>query len=759
MDAEHILKDLNPAQREAVLHRDGPLLVLAGPGSGKTRVITRRCAQLVHSGVSARHILAITFTNKAAQEMRRRIDALGFGQHMWMYTFHALGARLLRELGPIARVRAGFSIYDDADRKRTIKDAMEACEISPTVMRAETILNRISAAKDRLQTPSDLGQQADFFDKRQIAKVYAAYEQLMQERNAVDFDDLLMRLAIVLRDNPDVTERMNQRFQYVLIDEYQDTNHAQYMIAQLLARHHGNICATGDPDQSIYGWRGADISNILEFERDYPDARVIRLEQNYRSTGRVLKTASELIRCNHRRKHKDLWTERSEGAPVEVWKFAEGRDEAERIADTIQAMRQEGREWSDFAICYRVNAISRGLEESLRHRAIPYKIARGVEFYNRKEIKDTLAYLHILTNPDDALALLRIINTPARGIGKTTIDRVREGAQRQRIPLLQMIRRVHELPAIKKGTAGKLRRFIELIDRLGALTSDSVASAVRTVLDMSGLQQMYRAEDFDGEEDRLANLDELVTAAARYEADEPEPSLEGFLQRVSLVSDQDAIDESAGVVLLMTLHAAKGLEFPVVFIAGLEQGMLPHERSINEGDVEEERRLLFVGITRAMQRLVLTHADERYMRGEMTARVASEFLRELPDEAVVSRRFGEALGRRTQRPDAWERDDGHISFESKTNRLGRTRRRAPRPDEEPTFSPDDPTGYVAPAPPGSRFAGWAPGTRVTHEHFGVGQVVWIRPSSGQTRAAIHFSQYGQKTFILDAAPIRLVAAD
>ncbi|MFQ5806534.1 MAG: ATP-dependent helicase [Phycisphaerae bacterium] len=757
---EAVLADLNEPQRRAVMHRDGPLLVLAGAGSGKTRVITRRAAYLVHTGVPARHILAITFTNKAADEMKKRIGALGVVGGMWVHTFHALGVRLLREFGPLARVRPGFTIYDEADQKRLVKEAMEICKISPQMVRPEAVQARISRAKNALKRPAEFAGNADFFDERMIGRVYEVYEQLLEQRNAVDFDDLLMRVAIVLRDHPEITERLNIRFRYVLIDEYQDTNHAQYLIARYLSQHHRNICATGDPDQSIYGWRGADIGNILEFERDYPDAVVVRLEQNYRSTGYILKAASKLIRCNRRRKHKDLWTQKGEGEAVSIWQFAEGHDEAEQIADTIVEWRQKGCSYNDFALMYRINAVSRGLEESLRHRGIPYKIARGVEFYNRKEIKDTLAYLRVLVNPTDQVALLRIINTPTRGIGKTTVTRLVKAADDSGRPLLEVLRDVTAVPTLKSAAESRVRKFVELVDELKTFAQGAVADAVSNVLALTGLETALREEREAGGEDRLANVEELVTAAKRYEDEIEQPSLEDFLQRVALTSDQDAVDESAGVVLLMTLHAAKGLEFPVVFIVGLEQGLLPHERALHEakGDLEEERRLCFVGITRAQSRLYLSHARQRLLRGALLPRCQSQFLGELPDDAIVRTDFGDDSSESSK----WDEDDDgfvpldeHLPAERAPRRSRKRRSKRWREfDDEPVFSPDDPTGQALLSASASPYANWRPGTLVGHEHYGVGTVEWIRPGGGQTRASIRFARYGPKTFILEVAPVR-----
>ncbi len=754
--ADTILADLNEPQRRAVTHRDGPLLVLAGPGSGKTRVITRRAAYLVVTGADPRSILAITFTNKAADEMRQRIAALGAAGGMWICTFHALGVRLLREFGELAQVRPGFTIYDETDQKRLVKEALAACQVAPELLRPEEARVLISDAKNRLRPPEMLLDESERFDLRMFARVYETYEQLLRQRNAVDFDDLLMRVALVLRDHPDIAERLNRRFRYVLIDEYQDTNHAQYLIARHLSRHHHNICATGDPDQSIYGWRGADLGNILEFERDYPDAVVVRLEQNYRSTGNILKAASQLIRCNRRRKHKDLWTAGEAGAPVRVWSFENGYDEAERIARTIAELHQAGRAYCDIAIMYRINAISRGLEEELRARGIPYKIARGVEFYNRREIRDTLAYLRLLVNPADTIALLRIVNTPARGIGKTTVTRLLDEATASGRPLLEVMRDVDSVRTIRSAAAGRVRRFVALLEELRAWAAAPVSDAVSNVLAHSGLEDSLRAERESGGEDRLANVQELVSAAQRFEQENERATLEDFLQRVALSSDQDQIDESAGVVLLMTLHAAKGLEFPIVFIVGLEQGMLPHERSLREGDIEEERRLCFVGITRAQRELILTHVEMRMLRGASIPCSQSQFLSELPDEVLSYENFAgdeedEDCGTHFVPLDDQLPDDE----QSRRPPRGR-RRRVGEEEDEPVFSPDDPAGTNPAGVSAAPFESWRPGMLVTHEKLGVGQVEWVRPGGGQTRAGIRFVRHGHKTLILELAPIRIL---
>lgn len=775
--AQELLDGLNEPQRQAVSHVDGPLLVLAGPGSGKTRVITNRAAFLVASGVPPRNILAITFTNKAADEMRRRIEALGAASGMWIYTFHALCVRLLREFGSLVGVRPGFSIYDETDAGKLVQEAIERSGTSPSLVRADWARARISAAKARLQTPEAYASRDEGFEQAAVARVYAAYQRLLEERNAVDFDDLLMKVAQALHAHPDLTERLNVRFRYLLVDEYQDTNHAQYRIARALSQHHRNICVTGDPDQSIYAWRGADIHNILSFERDYPDAVTIRLEQNYRSTGHILAIASRLIRNNRRRKHKELWSQLGSGEKVTVWQFSEGGQEAEALARAIVAQRAAGRPYSDFAIFYRINAVSRGLEEALRHAEVPYRIARGVEFYNRKEVRDVLSYLRVLVNPADEVALLRIINTPARGIGKTTLDRLTTLAAERGVPLLDLLRTPGALDAL--GTAArKVRGFVELLDRLTPLTSASPDKAVSTVLTETGLEAMYAEEGEVQGESRIQNVQELVTAATRYASELPEderpPTLAGFLSHVSLVSDQDAVDPTAGCVMLMTLHAAKGLEFPVVFLVGLEEGLLPHERALKVGrddELEEERRLCFVGLTRARERLYVSYCRERVIRGQVTPRAPSRFLAEFEAPGAiehVDRRIRQVISPLyANRPDIVPLVDDLSADEARSRLGGGSRWRREVDESERIFEngvPTDPrsTGRKrrpepAPLPPpDSPFAGWREGSLVKHRMYGVGTLLWIRPAPGNTRAGVKFAGYGEKTLILEFAPIELL---
>ncbi len=759
--ADPLLADLNDAQRQAVLHVDGPLLVLAGPGSGKTRVVTRRAAHLVRSGVPTRNILAITFTNKAADEMKQRIEALGVAAGMWIYTFHALGVRLLREFGPLAGVQPGFTIYDEADRLACVKKAMEICQIGESTLRPENAVWAISRAKNELHSPDEAAAAATFPDQREGARVYGAYQQLLAQSNAVDFDDLLMRVAIVLRDNADVVERLNIRFRYVLIDEYQDTNQAQYLIAQQLSRHHRNICATGDPDQSIYGWRGANLGNILGFERDYPDARVVRLEQNYRSTGAIVALADRLIQANRRRKHKTLWTENPPGEPARLWAFRDDRGEAERIAQEICTLNRQGRPFSDFAIFYRVNSHSRGIEDALRAARVPYRICRGVAFYGRREVKDALAYLRLVVNPADDVALLRAVNTPPRGIGKVTIERIFAAAAQRGCTPLEVIAGV-EQHAELRSAARHVRAFHEVIRAIADASHGSVSGAVSAALTISGLEAALREERVEGGEDRLANVQELVTSAKQYEEEHEQPTLEDFLHGISLVSDQDEVDQEAGIVLLMTLHAAKGLEFPVVFLTGAEQGTLPHERVLRipkredaERELEEERRLCFVGLTRARQRLYVSYARQRMVRGTVVERSPSGFVFEMNggdmlDEdfsrvAAASSRYGDDAG-----DEGGGRSPRYGDSGERVIQWGSTRGAAR--DREDSLSQSEMIAKAA-AASDSPYATWRAGDAVVHKRYGKGVVRWIRPDGAKVRGCILFGGAGEKTFVLNDAPI------
>ena len=559
LDAERLLCDLTEPQRAAVMHTDGPLLVLAAAGSGKTRVITRRAAYLACTVARPDQVLAITFTNKAAQEMRERVDALGVGRGMTVSTFHAWCARTLRIYHEQAQVPQNFTIFDTEDSRKLLKSALERCGLSPTNYPVARIQQPISRAKNALLSAEEFTESNVGWQDRVIAKVYTCYEELLTGMGGLDFDDLLVRVARLLGEDEELRTRLERRYRYVLIDEYQDTNAAQYRIAHLLTRNHKNICATGDPDQSIYGWRGADIDNILSFERHYPDARVVFLEQNYRSTKRILAAADALIGGNARRKEKSLWTENAEGAAVRVIECGTHQAEAEMVVQDILLRSATGAQLNDIAIFYRVNSLSRTLEETLMRSGVAYQIARGVEFYNRKEIKDVLAYLRVLVNPADEVALLRIINTPPRGIGATSIDRLTALALSKGCPLVEVL---VEGPLEELGrSTGKVREFVALLRELGTALELAPHAALDKVLSHSGLRAFYGGDEETAEGPR-ANLEELLSAAWEFEQQQPDATVLDWLEHTALLGDLDAVRSDQGSVTLMTLHAAKGLEFP-----------------------------------------------------------------------------------------------------------------------------------------------------------------------------------------------------
>jgi DNA helicase-2/ATP-dependent DNA helicase PcrA len=630
MDDTHS-RQLTPSQRKAVFHTEGPLLVIAGPGSGKTRVITHRIAALIDSGVRPYNICAITFTNKAAEEMRQRASTLGASAGAHISTFHSLCVRVLRRYADKAGMSANFSIYDQADQTRFIKQAVKDRQLDATNFPPARMLDAFSALKNKFTDAESFKAEAYDFFSRTLAEVYEGYQNLLSERNGVDFDDLLMKTAVLLRDCPDVCSELSDRFKFVLIDEYQDTNYAQFKIAELLASRHNNICATGDPDQSIYRWRGADIRNIMAFESDWPDATVVKLEENFRSTANILAVADKLISFNSNRKHKRLIATKPPGEDVALTAFEDEREEAEAVARQVEELADRGTCLNDIAVFYRVNAQSRALEEALVRARVPYQIVRGVEFYRRKEIRDLLAYLKILVNPSDEIALLRIINTPARGIGKTTIDRVRAYAERTKISLFEAVTRSNQIETLPNAAKAKLAVFVNMITQFRKDTSGEVAPLAERVFADSGLAESLGAAGADGQV-ALENVSELINGAADYDKQAEQPSLLDYLQQISLFSDADAYDASSECVRLMTLHAAKGLEFENVFIVGVEEGLLPHERSSateNEEELEEERRLFFVGITRAIARLHISYARYRTIRGQGLRTIPSQFLFEL----------------------------------------------------------------------------------------------------------------------------------
>jgi len=622
-------EQLTESQKQAVFHVDGPVLVLAGPGSGKTRVITYRIAALIEAGVNPANICAITFTNKAAEEMRQRAFALCGHSGVHISTFHSLCVRILRRYAAAAGVKANFSIYDARQQLSCMKRAVKDCGLSSTNFSPARMLSAVSTLKNNLESVDDLKAVADDFFSKTLVGIYRKYEDILEENNALDFDDLLVKTAELLKNNPNICRQLGQRFRYLLVDEYQDTNHAQYVIAKALVSLHNNICVTGDPDQSIYRWRGADIGNILAFESDWPDAVVVKLEENFRSTPNILRVADSLIAFNKNRKQKTLIPTRPAGEDIAIDVFEDEAAEAEALAEKVKQLAAGGKSMREIAVFYRVNAMSRVIEEAFIKNKIPYQILRGVEFYGRKEIRDILAYLKVLVNPDDTVALLRIINEPARGIGKTTIGRVADYANSKNIGFYDALKQAGHIDSVSAKAQGRLAGFVNMIEGFKKDLTGEVAPLAERVFAESGLEASL--EPAKGQESSsLENVNELLNSVAQYDRQAEEPSLVDYLQQIALFSDVDSYDTAAERVALMTLHAAKGLEFENVFIVGVEEGLLPHERSTdNTDEIEEERRLFFVGITRAKSGLDISYAQYRTVRGQMLRTIPSQFLYEL----------------------------------------------------------------------------------------------------------------------------------
>ncbi len=632
---ELILRPLTDAQREAVTHVDGPLLILAGPGSGKTRVITHRVAFLLSQGIPARNILALTFTNKAADEMRTRLNRLAPQQPVWMGTFHRFCARLLRQHASLVGLQENYSIYDAQDARRALKEALIDANVDLTMTPLESIANSISWAKNEFIGPDEYAARRGSTLGGIVERVYPAYQRRLLQANAADFDDLLLLVARLLRESPELRVGLDERYRYVMVDEYQDTNMAQYVIARALSRDFPNLAVAGDPDQSIYGWRGANLNNILDFEHDFNEVRVVRLEQNYRSTPNILRVADVLIANNVRRKQKRLFTDRPEGAPVRLAIYPTGRQESDGIAGHIAEEVFSGRRrFRDFAVFYRVNALSRSLENALRAMRIPYQIVNGQEFYQRKEVKDVLAYLQLVNNPANDVALRRVINTPPRGIGKKTLLALDRHARDYRMSLMDAVRDCAVVESLSKRAVSSVGKFVKLLDGLRERATENLETIIKAVLLDSGYYDWLADSESEEDQERLDNVEELLTAAREFDEQYGgHGSLEDFLEQTALVADTDNMESDSDRVTLMTMHAAKGLEFPVVFIIAAEEGLLPHERSReNDNQLEEERRLLFVGITRAEDELQISMAQYRAFRGQQRTTVPSPFLMELPRE-------------------------------------------------------------------------------------------------------------------------------
>jgi DNA helicase-2/ATP-dependent DNA helicase PcrA len=793
LTADELLADLTDAQRAAVTTVDGPLLVIAAAGSGKTRVLTRRVAYLISQGIPPGAILAITFTNKAAGEMKERVGkVMGRPLRDWgrfedrqptICTFHSLCMRILRAYGERVGLK-GLTIYDTSDQQKVVKEAIKLLEMSATNFAPSAVLSTISNAKNKLQTAETYASAAADFYTKQVARIYAKYQSLLEAQGAMDFDDLLLKTVRAFREHPDVLAELQDRFQYLMIDEYQDTNHAQYILAHVLAMRHHNICVVGDPDQSIYGWRGADIQNILDFKKDYPSAAEVKLEHNYRSTKTVLAVADALIKKNVHRVDKRLITDNPDGEKVDLYLCQDEHDEAHVVMQQLKKCHERGVKWDGMAIFYRTNSLSRVMEDALRRAGVPYVMARGTEFYGRKEIKDVISYLKTIANVLDEVSLERMVNTPPRGIGDTTIRAMQAYGISKGMGLYAAMCEVEQVPGLSSRARNAVSKLVAQVrewQRLAnihpevtpgemppeaaaepepepdlddmfaaanirpahlraagldavpevpmpAAVSDGKGTVTRlmeTVIKQSGLEALYAKESKTGDdtgEGPLSNINELISAASEFDAENPEGTLTDYLTQVSLVADADHVKggegaDSGGAVTMMTLHAAKGLEFPVVAMIGLEEGILPHSRTRgNPAELEEERRLCFVGITRAQDKLILTRAAYRTIRGLRERTVTSPFINELPPERVEV-----------------------------TDRAG----------------PSGLAGLVAStswAPDAKRVHGttYKTGMLVRHSAFGVGRIVDLSGSGSQTRCVVEFQKVGRKTLFLEVAPMQPV---
>jgi DNA helicase-2/ATP-dependent DNA helicase PcrA len=724
-----LLTGLNKEQQQAVQHTEGPLLILAGAGSGKTKVLTVRIAHLLAQGVNPYEILAITFTNKAAKEMKSRVEGLvgDVANRIWLSTFHSFCAKFLRfELDNFLGYNSNFTIYDTSDSQAVIKGALKALNLDDKYYPVGAMIGAISDAKNKLLFASDFRKQARDFYQQKVADVYEYYERELRKNNALDFDDLLLVAVKLLQSNEAVLDKYSKRFRYVMIDEYQDTNHAQYLLAKLLASHWKNIAVVGDADQSIYAWRGADIQNILDFEKDYPNCTSIKLEQNYRSTKIILDAANAVIENNEGRPKKNLWTDKTEGAKIQHFTAQSEHEEAAFIGDTIAKKHDiHGVPYGDMAILYRTNAQSRVLEEALIKRALPYTMVGGTKFYDRKEIKDVLAYLRVLYNPFDDLSLLRIINVPKRSIGATTVAKLQDYARANGTSLFMTLTQLHLVDTIKGKTKEKLEEFGILIFTLVAEMEDkTVLDILESILDRTGyLAQLEESTD-PQDQARAENIGELLSVAKDFQDTNPTGTVEDFLEQVALVNDVDSFEQEESKVTLMTLHAAKGLEFPIVFLGGLEEGLFPHSRTLmNPEEIEEERRLAYVGITRAEKELYISNATTRTVFGRTSSYLPSRFIDEIPEELV------DGLRAKRKVPDDIKRHvPQHMSVTS-------------RPVTKPIVRNEV-------------IADWKVGDTAIHSKWGNGKVINVAGEGAGMKLTIEFPTQGVRVVMAKFAPVK-----
>ncbi len=757
---------LNPQQRKAAETLNGPVLILAGAGSGKTRALTYRVANLIDSGVEPWRILAITFTNKAAREMQGRIVELvgDKAEDVWVSTFHAMCAKMLRRDIEKLGYKRSFTIYDDDDQKSVLKNTLKTLDIDDKAFTIRELKVKISDAKNRLLTPDEwFMESAKDFRSQQIHDIFTEYEKRLRASNALDFDDLLVRTLELFADHPPVLKSYQQRFSHVLVDEYQDTNYAQYQLVKLLTQESRNLCVVGDDDQSIYSWRGADVRNILDFEKDFPEATVIKLEQNYRSSGNILDAANQVIQNNQVRKAKRLWTDAQEGELISLFCAGDEREEAAWICDRIQQLQLSGEKYSDIAVLYRTNAQSRVLEEMLMRAGIPYRVYGGLRFYDRKEIKDVIAYLRCIVNPSDDISLRRIINQPKRSIGESTIRELLLFAQENDIPLYSALMDVPDTLSARPRKC--VREFGELMSELVGLHENiGLSEFVKTLIEKTGLRTQYERDLSDEAKSRLENMDEFLGAVTEYEQAADEPTLSNYLENVALITDLDQSEASTKHVTLMTVHSAKGLEFHTVFIAGLEEGIFPSGRSITEDDrLEEERRLAYVAITRAKENLYISYATQRMLYNQLNMNAPSRFLEEIPkhliDDAWIAKRE-QSFPETEARPQPMRRQPekkqvqktmqfGVPQIVTRGAGIGAKSSALGIKGVKKGFTPS-----AAASVPASALASlFKVGDRVMHKKFGEGNVMDIHGKGSDARIVISFAAYGVKEFALSIAPI------
>jgi len=742
MTVESLIEPLNAVQREAVLHTDGPVLIVAGAGSGKTRAITHRIAYLIRGReVAPGSILAITFTNKAAREMADRVEGLlgaRVAKGMWILTFHSTCARVLRREHNHLGLPSTFSIYDDGDTERLITMVLRDLNLDAKRYPPRQMAAAIGRAKDNLQSADQFATAASNFWEKTVADVYTGYEQRLRAAGALDFDDLIVTTVRLFLDHPEVLARYQERFRYIMVDEYQDTNRAQYHLVNLLANKHHNVCVVGDADQGVYSWRGATIQNLVDFERDYPDAAVFLMEENYRSTQNILAVANALIENNVDRKPKSLWTQGAGGELTVQYRADTEHEESLFVAEEIERLVEaEGYRYRDIAVFYRTNAQSRVPEDIFIKVGTPYRIVGGVRFYQRREVKDMFAYLRLLVNPQDAVSARRIINVPKRGIGDQTVIAVEAYARDEDIPFLEACRRADEITMLSGRAKGAVLGFVQVMDRLVGLMEEGAGAArlVDAAADYSGYITELEAERTVESEGRVENLRELAGVAAEYEAGEEDATLSGFLEQVALVSEQDEYDAEASTVTLMTLHNAKGLEFPIVFMLGMEEGVFPHYRSLGEPkQLEEERRLAYVGITRARERLYLTHAWSRSLFGSTSYNPESRFLKEIPSDLL---RFKEADSRRR----GGGRGAGSDTGSGAGSAWGGMSGSGGGPPSVKGSAKHEPVQV-------------GPGDTVFHEKWGEGVVLSVSGSGGDVQARVAFEDAGEKQLMLAYAPLQ-----